>query len=102
MSVRRWLPWGMGGLVVLGLLLAGGCGGDDDEETADAAAGSGETAAGGGGSGGSADTGSATNAASDEAEADAYVARQLRYDPDLWVLEFEAPDGQPPFEAKLI
>ncbi|MFL1460755.1 DUF1491 family protein [Roseococcus sp. DSY-14] len=37
-----------------------------------------------------------------EAEADAYVARQLRYDPDLWVLEFEAPDGQPPFEAKLI
>ena len=69
--IRRWLPWGMGGLLVLGLWLAGGCGGDDDEETADTAAGAGAAAAGGGGSGGSADTGSATNAASDEAEADA-------------------------------
>ena len=71
MSVRRWLPWGMGGLLVLGLWLAGGCGGDDDEETADTAAGAGETSTGGGGSGGNANSGSTTNAASNEADADA-------------------------------
>jgi hypothetical protein len=34
--------------------------------------------------------------------ADAYIARQLRTDPDLWVLEFEAPDLLPPFEAAII
>jgi hypothetical protein len=37
----------------------------------------------------------------DQEKADAYVARQLRFDPDLWVLEFEAPDLLPPFEAKI-
>ena len=37
-----------------------------------------------------------------EPEADGYVARQVRFDPDLWVLEFEAPDDLPPFEAKIV
>jgi len=38
----------------------------------------------------------------DQEAADAYVTRQVAFDPDLWVLEFEAPDLLPPFEAKLI
>lgn len=38
----------------------------------------------------------------DEAAADAYVARQIRFDSDIWVLEFDAPDLRPPFEARII
>lgn len=38
----------------------------------------------------------------DQAAADAYVARQVKFDPDIWVLEFESPDLLPPFEAKIV
>ncbi len=38
----------------------------------------------------------------DQAASDAYVARQVARDPDLWVLEFDSPDLAPPFEAVLL
>jgi hypothetical protein len=38
----------------------------------------------------------------DESTADSYVARQVGFDPDIWVLEFDAPDYEPPFEAKIL
>ncbi len=34
--------------------------------------------------------------------ADAYVERQIARDPDLWVVEFDAPDYQPPFEGRVV
>jgi hypothetical protein len=38
----------------------------------------------------------------DQEAVDAYLARQVRFDPDLWVLEFEAPDLLPPFAADIV
>ncbi len=38
----------------------------------------------------------------DDATAEAYIARQVKFDPDLWVLEFESPDLLPPFEGKIV
>jgi hypothetical protein len=38
----------------------------------------------------------------DQETADAYIARQVKFDSDLWVIEFEAPDLLPPFEAKFV
>jgi hypothetical protein len=33
---------------------------------------------------------------------DAYVARQVKFDPDLWVLEFETRNELPPFDGKIV
>jgi hypothetical protein len=38
----------------------------------------------------------------DQETADAYVARQLKFDPDLWVLEFETQDLLPPFDGRIV
>ena len=34
--------------------------------------------------------------------ADAYVERQVKRDPDLWVVEFDTPDFKTPFESRII
>jgi hypothetical protein len=37
-----------------------------------------------------------------EAEADAYIARQVQYDPDVWVLEIEDRRGQYKLDGKVV
>ena len=37
-----------------------------------------------------------------EPEADAYIARAVERDPDLWVIEIEDRSGGNPFDGKLI
>ena len=41
-------------------------------------------------------------AAVDQETADQYIDRQIGFDPDLWVLEFESPDLLPPFEGRIV
>ena len=38
----------------------------------------------------------------DQEAVDSYIARQVKFDPDLWVLEFDSPDMLPPFEAEIL
>ncbi len=37
-----------------------------------------------------------------EPEADAYIARQVQYDPDVWVLEIEDRKGQYKMDGKVV
>ncbi|HTJ90296.1 MAG TPA: DUF1491 family protein [Acidocella sp.] len=37
-----------------------------------------------------------------DAATDTYVKKQVSYDSDLWVIEFDAADYLPPFEGKIV
>ena len=38
----------------------------------------------------------------DQAATDALIARQIRFDSDIWAVEFESPDLKPPVPLRLI
>ncbi|MGX9965691.1 DUF1491 family protein [Roseomonas sp. F4] len=38
----------------------------------------------------------------DQQTADSYIERQVKRDPDLWVVEFDSPDLKTPFEARIL
>jgi hypothetical protein len=38
----------------------------------------------------------------EEEEADAYIERAVKRDPDLWVIEIETRSGEHPFEGRVL